>query len=101
MSVTPASECVVAPAGYSLTPCTSPEPFARSISAGAVASVRYKVIMGSKRLPGGKAARIRSRYAAASAVVVTAGFRFGITIARPKRSAVKRATEASAAPSRR
>jgi len=35
------------------------------------------------------------------AAVVTAGFRLGITMARPKRAAVKFSTEASAAPSRK
>jgi hypothetical protein len=101
MSVTPASECVVAPAGYSLTPCTTPEAFARSISCGGVESVRYSVISGWKVLPAGRAARIRWRYACASAVVVIGGFRLGITMARPNCAAVNAATEARAGPSRR
>ena len=39
-SVTPESELVVAPAGYSFTPCTTPLSRARRISSGGVLSVR-------------------------------------------------------------
>src|ERR1035437_3355857 len=78
-----------------------PLPLARRISSAGMLSVRYKVISGSKRAPAGRAARIRSRYALACAVVVTGGLRFGITIARPNWRAVCGSTLASAAPSRR
>ena len=61
MSVTPRSECVVAPAGYSFAATTRPLSFAARTSPGGVASVRYSVIRGSKSLPGRTAARIRSR----------------------------------------
>ena len=37
---------------------------------------------------------MRSRYASASAVVVTGGLRFGITMARAKRAAVNGSTAA-------
>jgi len=39
-SLTPASEWVVAPAGYNLKPCTNPLARARSTSSGGVRSVR-------------------------------------------------------------
>src|SRR6202041_2138092 len=84
-SVTPASEWVVAPAGYSLTPCTNPVARARSISSGGVVFVKYRVSSGSKRVFPGSAAMIRSRYARADAALVIGGFRLGMTIARPNR----------------
>ncbi|MNJ66445.1 hypothetical protein D3C77_625240 [compost metagenome] len=59
--VTPESELVVAPAGYSLAACTKPVAFAARISSGWVRSVRYSTINGSKWLPVGRAARMRSR----------------------------------------
>ncbi|MCY1247915.1 hypothetical protein D3C72_1744750 [compost metagenome] len=61
MSVTPASLLVVAPAGYSLTPCTKPLALAATISSGLVLSVRYSVISGSNCMPAGSAARMRAR----------------------------------------
>jgi len=79
---------VVAPAGYSFTPCTTPLALARRISSAGVLSVRYSAISGSKRNPAGSAATIRSRYACAAAVVVTGGFRLGMTIARANCCAV-------------
>jgi hypothetical protein len=62
-SLTPLSELVVAPAGYSLQPTTRPLAAAASMSAGVVSSVRYSVMSGSKPLPAGTAAITRSRYA--------------------------------------
>ena len=56
-SVTPWSEFVVAPAGYSFTPCTKPLSRARRISSGGVLSVRYSVISGSNVIPAGSAAK--------------------------------------------
>ena len=100
IEVTPASECVVAPAGYSLAPTTKPLAFALRISSGEVLSVRYSVICGSNLMPCGTAARMRARYAASASVVVIGGFRFGITSARPNCRAVKGTTAASCAPSR-
>ena len=58
-SVTPASELVVAPAGYSLS-ATTPASLARAISSGGVLSVRYSVIKGSKATPAGTAAWMRA-----------------------------------------
>src|SRR5512134_1601672 len=52
-------------------------------------------------MPAGNAARMRLRYSSASAVVVTGGRRFGITMARANWRAVCGRTAASAAPSRR
>ena len=60
-AVTPESELVVAPAGYSFTAVTTPLSLAKAISAGEVRSVRYSVISGWKALPAGTAAMIRSR----------------------------------------
>jgi hypothetical protein len=60
-SVTPLSELVVAPAGYSLHALTTPVALAAAMSAGDVVSVRYSVISGSKFVPSGSAARMRSR----------------------------------------
>ena len=60
-SRTPASEWVVAPAGYSFTACTQGSAAAAWISSGVVASVRYSVISGSKSHAAGTAARMRSR----------------------------------------
>jgi len=62
-SLTPLSELVVAPAGYSLHAATSPLLAAASTSAGVVSSVKYSVISGSNPLPSGTAAITRSRYA--------------------------------------
>ena len=56
---------------------------------------------GSNDAPGGTAARIRSRYASAAAVVVTGGERFGIATARANRRTVAGTTSASTAPSRK
>mmetsp|Transcript_29723 Transcript_29723/g.53371 ORF Transcript_29723/g.53371 Transcript_29723/m.53371 type:complete len:203 (-) Transcript_29723:23-631(-) len=81
VSFTPASEFVVAPAGYHLTALTMPEAAASRISAGVVVPVKYNVIKGSKRLLAGRAATIRSRYALAMAKVLTGGTRFGIMMA--------------------
>src|SRR5688572_2743815 len=78
----------------------NPLSFAARISCGDTVSVRYSVISGSKREPAGSAARMRSRYAAAMATVVTGGFRFGMMIARANCRAVKGRTLASWAPSR-
>ncbi len=58
MLVTPASEFVVAPAGYSLQ-ATTPAFFALAISSGVVLSVRYKTIKGLKFRPAGITASIR------------------------------------------
>jgi hypothetical protein len=52
---------VVAPAGYSFTAWMKPLSWARRISSGSVLSVRYSVISGSKLMPAGSAARMRSR----------------------------------------
>ena len=43
-------------------------------------------------MPGGKASRIRWRYASACSVAVTAGRRLGMTSARAKRAAVNGST---------
>ena len=51
-------------------------------------------------MPAGTAARIRARYARASSVVVTGGWRFGITIARANCRAVSGNTAASDSSSR-
>ncbi len=61
--VTPASEFVVAPAGYNFTAWTCPDSMARWISSGDVAGVRYSVMSGTKpSVPTRRAAaRIRSR----------------------------------------
>ena len=56
---------------------------------------------GSNEAPRGIAARIRSRYARAAAVVVTGGERFGIATARANRAALAGTTSASTAPSRK
>ncbi|MNV59015.1 hypothetical protein D3C71_1514150 [compost metagenome] len=61
MLVTPESELVVAPAGYILAAYTKPLALAARMSSGLVRSVRYSTISGSKRLPAGRAARMRSR----------------------------------------
>ncbi|MNJ00528.1 hypothetical protein D3C73_1598820 [compost metagenome] len=61
MLVTPESELVVAPAGYSLAAYTMPLALAARMSSGLVRSVRYSTISGSKRLPAGRALRMRSR----------------------------------------
>ena len=98
-SETPASELVVAPAGYSFTPCTNPLAFAKAISSAVVLSVKYKVINGSKFKPTGRALKIRARYSLANAVVVIGGRKFGITIARANCLAVSGNTALSAAPS--
>src|SRR5215831_12644599 len=100
MAVTPESELVVAPAGYSLAPTMKALSRARRISSGGIASVKYNVIKGSNLAPLGTAATMRSRYAAAAATVVTGGLRFGMMIARANCFAVKGSTELSAAPSR-
>jgi hypothetical protein len=61
MSVTPESELVVAPAGYSFTATTKPLNLALAISAAFVLSVRYSVISGVEVDVGlGRAARMRS-----------------------------------------
>src|SRR5438876_7915306 len=78
-----------------------PLALAARISAGVVLSVRYSASQGWKADPRGRAARIRSRYAAASAVLTTGGRRFGITKARVNWRAVAGRTLAIAAPSRR
>src|SRR5688572_14085713 len=74
--------------------------FAARSSGGGVVSVRYSVSNGSKRTPAGSAARMRSRYAAAMATVVTGGFRFGMMIARANCRTLNGRTLASWAPSR-
>ena len=56
---------------------------------------------GSNDTPAGTAARIRSRYASAAAVVVTGGERLGIATALANRAAVAGTTSASTAPSRK
>lgn len=99
-SVTPASEFVVAPAGYSLA-ATTPAARAAEISSGEVLSVRYSVMSGVKSLPGGSAAKMRSRYASASAVVRTGGLRFGMMIARAIVRGMCARSDAMFAPSRR
>ena len=69
--------------------------FARAISAADVRSVRYSVISGSNDVPGGQrredSRRDRPR---PPAVVVTGGFRLGMTIARPNTRAVAPTTAA-------
>ena len=74
---------------------------ARTISAGSVWSVRYRLSSGSKRSFGGTADRILSRYASACSVVVIGGLRLGITSARAKRWVVWGSTDRSSAPSLR
>ena len=64
ISVTPLSEFVVAPAGYSLK-ATIPFSFAVCTSSGFVSSVRYSVIRGSKSMPSGTACRMRLLYSIA------------------------------------
>src|SRR3569623_1886268 len=66
-----------------------------------MSSVRYSVISGVKSLPGGSAARMRAREAAAIALGGTGGERFGMTIARANCRAGWCATASSMAPSRR
>jgi hypothetical protein len=81
--VTPLSELVVAPAGYSLSAFTNPDAAAAATSAGVVRSVRYMAMRGSKGGdPAGRAAKMRARYSNASAAVVTGGRKFGMTMAR-------------------
>src|SRR5271169_748715 len=80
---------------------TKPLRRAWAISATAVLSVRYRVSRGAKRDPGGNAAAIRSRYAAAAATVVTGGSRLGMTTARPNTRAVAPTTERIGSPSRK
>lgn len=64
ISVTPLSEFVVAPAGYSLK-ATTPFSFAVCTSSGVVSSVRYSVIRGSNSMPSGIACRMRLLYSIA------------------------------------
>mmetsp|Transcript_19946 Transcript_19946/g.60390 ORF Transcript_19946/g.60390 Transcript_19946/m.60390 type:complete len:207 (+) Transcript_19946:541-1161(+) len=101
-SVTPESEFVVAPAGYSLQATTLPLSLAVWISSGVVLSVKYSVIRGSKpSASGGTHARMRSRYSSAIAVVVTGGRRFGMARARRKPRATCATVLASTSPSRK
>ena len=81
-SVTPESELVVAPAGYSLN-ATMPAALASRTVSGVVLSVKYNAIKGSKAKPCGTAAKICCLYAKACSTLVTGGFKLGIISARP------------------
>mmetsp|Transcript_45775 Transcript_45775/g.73624 ORF Transcript_45775/g.73624 Transcript_45775/m.73624 type:complete len:208 (-) Transcript_45775:96-719(-) len=83
MSVTPDSELVVTPFGYSFTAYTCPEALASFISSGDVLSVMYNVIRGVNSIPSGSPFSILSRYARAIFVLMTGGFKFGMMMALP------------------
>ena len=61
------------------------------LRSGDIGQIQASSAAGSSH-PGGSAARMRSRYACASAVVMIGGRRLGIMIARAKRAAVKGST---------
>ena len=70
-------------------------------SSGEVVSVKYNTIRGSKALPSGTCAMMRSRYAFASSTVLTGGTVFGIQIARENCWAKSGTVRCNARPSRR
>ena len=102
-SVTPESEFVVAPAGYSLQANTTPLAFASAMSSGVVWSVRYNVMSGVKAplYAGSNADRMRWRYSTAILVLVTGGFKFGMAMTRSNCFAAAFTVRGSIAPSRK